>query len=131
MKESRTSSSGDFVSYVAVEVRSGKETHSVGGTIFGKTSPRLVMVDGFGLEVEPSGTILFIANKDVPGVIGTIGGVLAKHGINIANMANARKSAGGQALTVVSVDTEPDRKLIDELLGSPNIEGVHLIRMSG
>jgi D-3-phosphoglycerate dehydrogenase len=129
VKEVRTSAAEDFATYVSVEVRSGSETHVVGGTLFGKSSPRLVMVDGFDLEVEPRGSILFISNKDVPGVIGEVGRVLGDHGINIANMNNGRKSAGGEALTVVTLDSEPGRMVLKELANNPSITAVRLVRV--
>ncbi|HUW56816.1 MAG TPA: phosphoglycerate dehydrogenase [Planctomycetota bacterium] len=127
MNVTRTSAEGDFVTTVSVVVRSGDETHTVVGTLFGKSRPRLVMVDGFALEVEPAGTILFIHNKDVPGVIGEVGRILGDHGINIANMNNGRRSAGGDALTVVSVDTKPDEKVIAALTAASGLTAVKLV----
>lgn len=129
VKETRISVAGDFVTYMSVEVRSGSESHVVGGTLFGKNSPRLVMTDGFNLELEPTGNILFIHNKDVPGVIGEVGRILGDHGINIANMSNGRKSAGGEALTVVSVDTKPDDEVIRALTAAPSINAVKLVSL--
>ena len=146
VKETRTSDAEDFVTYMAVEVRAGNdpfdgaqgrpeqkskgETHVAGGTLFGKASPRLVLVDGFLLEIEPAGSVLFIRNKDVPGVIGEVGRILGDHRINIANMSNGRRSAGGEALTVVSVDTVPDAKVLQALAGASSVLAVKLVRLS-
>jgi D-3-phosphoglycerate dehydrogenase len=116
---------------MSVEVRAEGEGHVAGGTLFGKGSPRLVLVDGFTLEVEPAGSILFIRNKDVPGVIGEVGRILGDHKIHIANMSNGRRSAGGDALTVVSVDTEPDEKVLKALRGAASILVVKLVRVDG
>jgi D-3-phosphoglycerate dehydrogenase len=129
MKETRTSTAEEFVTYKSVEARSGAESHCVGGTLFGKSSPRLVLADGFELEVEPAGTILFIRNEDVPGVIGEVGRILGDHKINIGNMNNGRKSVGGEALTVVTVDTEPDETVVDELTRVPSIVDVRVVRL--
>lgn len=129
MNATRTSAEGDFVTIMSVAVRSGDETHTVSGTLFGKSKPRLVMADGFALEVEPTGTILFIHNEDVPGVIGEVGRILGQHGINIANMNNGRRSAGGEALTVVSVDTKPDEKVITALTAATSITSVKLVSL--
>ena len=126
----RTSAEGDFATTVSVEVRSGKETHLIGGTLFGKSSPRLVSADGFDLEVELAGTVLFIHNKDVPGVIGEVGRVLGGHGVNIANMNNGRKSAGGEALTVVTVDTKPDEEVVAELTRISSVTGVKVVTLN-
>jgi len=114
---------------MSVEVKSGSETHVAGGTLFGKSSPRLVLADGFDIEVEPVGTILAIFNKDVPGVIGEIGRVLGKGGINIANMYNGRKAVGGEALTVVIVDSEPPSDVIKVLTDAAGITAVKVINV--
>ena len=131
MKETRTSDAEDFVTYMAVEVRAGNETHVAGGTLFGKSSPRLVLVDGFTLEIEPAGCVLFIRNKDVPGVIGEVGRILGAHKINIATMSNGRRSAGGEALTVVSTDSVPDDQVVLALQGASNVLAVKLVRLDG
>jgi D-3-phosphoglycerate dehydrogenase len=128
LKETRTTETGDFTTTVGVTVIADGETHEVAGTLFGKSSPRLVLVDGFALECEPSGAILFIHNKDVPGVIGEVGRILGDHKINIANMANGRRSAGGEALTVVSVDSVPDAKVLKALQGASSVLAVKLVR---
>ena len=131
MKETRTSESEDFVSYMAVEVRAGAETHVAGGTLFGRSSPRLVLIDGFTLEIEPAGSVLFIRNEDVPGVIGEVGRILGDHKINIANMSNGRRSAGGAALTVVSTDSAPAPRVLAALEGARNVLAVKIVRLDG
>ena len=90
-----------------------------------------MLVDGFTLEIEPSGCILFIRNEDVPGVIGEVGHILGKHKINIANMANGRRNAGGEALTVVSTDSVPDDKVIQALQKAANVLAVKVLKLDG
>jgi D-3-phosphoglycerate dehydrogenase len=129
VKETRSSTAEEFVTYMSVEARSGDERHGVGGTLFGKSGPRLVLADGFELEVEPAGTILFIRNKDVPGVIGEVGRILGAHQLNIGSLNNGRKSVGGEALTVVTVDTDPAPAVIQELTRVPSIVDVRVVRL--
>ena len=124
-----SSTAEEFVTYMSVEARSGDERHGVGGTLFGKSGPRLVLADGFELEVEPAGTILFIRNKDVPGVIGEVGRILGAHQLNIGSLNNGRKSVGGEALTVVTVDTDPAPAVIQELTRVPSIVDVRVVRL--
>ena len=57
------------------------------------TSPRLVLLDGIGVEAPLEGTMIVICNTDQPGVIGEIGTILGKHGVNIANFALGRDEA--------------------------------------
>jgi len=130
MSETRRSAAGDFTTYMSVEVKAGRETHVAGGTLFGKSSPRLVLADGFDIEVEPVGTILAIFNKDVPGVIGEVGRILGENGINIANMYNGRKAVGGEALTVVIVDSEPSPDVVKQLTDAASITAVKVINVN-
>ena len=53
-------------------------------------SPRLVLVDGIDVEAPLEGTMIVIRNNDQPGVIGEIGTILGRHGVNIANFALGR-----------------------------------------
>ena len=72
------------------------------GAVFEKGSPRLVTVDGIGVEAPLEGTMIVVSNRDEPGVIGEIGTILGKHGVNIANFALGRND--GHAVGVVIVD---------------------------
>jgi D-3-phosphoglycerate dehydrogenase len=48
--------------------------------------------------------MLIIANDDQPGVIGEVGTILGRHGVNIASFALGRSDVG--AIGVVNVDDE-------------------------
>ena len=51
--------------------------------------------------------MLIICNDDQPGVIGEVGTILGRHGVNIANFALGRNETG--AVGVVNVDEEAER----------------------
>ena len=76
----------------------------VEGTVFEPNSPRLVSVRGVAVEAPLGGTMLIIANDDQPGVIGEVGTILGRHGVNIANFALGRGETG--AIGVVNVDED-------------------------
>ena len=59
---------------------------------------------GVDVEAPLGGTMLIIANDDQPGVIGEVGTILGRHGVNIANFALGRSDTG--AIGVVNVDEE-------------------------
>ena len=54
------------------------------GSVFSKNHIRIVNVIGFDTDLDPSGNMLFIKNKDVPGVVGKIGTLLGSLDINIS-----------------------------------------------
>jgi D-3-phosphoglycerate dehydrogenase len=91
------------------------------GTLFGRKDPRIIKVDDFPVEIIPEGTLLVMYNNDKPGVIGNIGTLLGKHGINIAWMHFGREKAGGTAMSVVCIDSPADDAIMAEIKKLPNI----------
>ncbi|GIH13546.1 phosphoglycerate dehydrogenase [Rugosimonospora africana] len=75
----------------------------VSGTVHGGV--RLTRVDGFDLELAADGVLLFFRYLDRPGVVGTVGTILGGAGLNIAAMQVARRSAGGETLMTLTVDS--------------------------
>jgi D-3-phosphoglycerate dehydrogenase len=65
-------------------------------------NPRLVLLNGVPVEAPLGGTLLLISNNDQPGVIGEVGTILGKQGVNIANFALGRGPGG--AVGVVNLD---------------------------
>jgi len=56
-----------------------------------------------------------IANHDQPGVIGEVGTILGRHGVNIASFALGRSDAG--AIGIVNVDADAGhRQALDAAL---------------
>jgi D-3-phosphoglycerate dehydrogenase len=56
-----------------------------------------------------------IVNDDKPGVIGKVGAMLGDNNVNIAGMNVGRQNAGGEALTIIEVDSAVDTAIIDKL----------------
>ena len=65
--------------------------------------------------------ILIFENKDRPGIVGEVGTLFGKHGVNIASMSLSRNEVGGRALTVLNLDSVPGPALVAELLDNPDI----------
>jgi D-3-phosphoglycerate dehydrogenase / 2-oxoglutarate reductase len=82
------------------------EQVSVSGTLIGISQrERLVEVDGYDVDVEPTDHLAFFRYEDRPGMVGMVGGLLGEAGINIAGMQVCRDSKGGHALVALSVDS--------------------------
>lgn len=85
---------------------------SVSGTYLDapRSATKLTEMDGYDLELDAEGVLVFFRYADRPGVVGTIGTLLGEAGINIAAMQVARRAAGGEALMALTVDSpvEPD-----------------------
>ena len=72
--------------------------------MFGNEAPRLVEIFGIGIEADLDGHMLYVVNDDKPGFIGRIGTLLGNHGINIGTFNLGRRSAGGEAVLLLSLD---------------------------
>ncbi|MDY7039170.1 MAG: phosphoglycerate dehydrogenase, partial [Thermodesulfobacteriota bacterium] len=94
--ESKTKTSEDFASLIMLRVKSLEGENIVSGTIYGKTSPRILRINDFYLEAIPEGHILLIHNEDIPGVIGRIGTALGKYNVNIGRMHVGQEKAKKQ-----------------------------------
>jgi D-3-phosphoglycerate dehydrogenase len=103
---------------------------SAGGTFFGSPdNPRIVRLFSQPVEIMPFGVVLLLRNKDRPGIVGHIGTLLAKHKVNIAGMSLSRDMAGGQALTVLNLDSVPTPELLNELKKDGDISNVSVVKL--
>jgi D-3-phosphoglycerate dehydrogenase len=130
VEEVKSNVETDFNEWLHLEVYSDGVKTSAGGTFFGaQNQPRIVRINGVPVEVTPAGVLFVMTNKDRPGIVGYLGGLMAKHGINIANMTLCRDNKGGHALTVLNLDTLPPQGLLAELQEDPDISNVHLVQL--
>ena len=70
---------------------------------------------------------MIVSNTDTPGVIGTIGTVIAKHKANIAGMSLSRNQVGECALTVINLDADLDPSARETLLADTHIHSAKLL----
>ena len=68
----------DYENLIRVTVRTERRERCVSGTLFGGTRPRVVEINGTPIEAELGEHMLYVTNKDEPGVIGAIGGPLVR-----------------------------------------------------
>jgi D-3-phosphoglycerate dehydrogenase len=114
---------------IRVDVKTDQKTSSAAGTLFTREDPRVVMIDGFDVEVEAEGYLLLISNRDVPGIVGQIGTLLGINKINIAGMTLGRDKPGGQARTVLKIDSVIPDPVMQEIRKAKNILDAKLIRL--
>ncbi len=82
-------------------------------------------MDGVEVDTIPQGNILLVKNEDTPGIVGKVGSLLGKHGINIARMGLGRKPGSGRAVMLIEIDNEAPPAVLEEL---PRIPGVREAR---
>ena len=121
VEQSRTDP-GAFSSVVAVDLVVGDHVHRAAGTLFGRSMPRLVQLEGHRLEAYLDGTLMIFMHEDVPGIIGNVGTAFGGTGVNIAQMTVGRSAPGGDAIGVLSLDQEPTEESLTQVRAC---EGIH------
>jgi D-3-phosphoglycerate dehydrogenase len=127
--ESKSSRATDFASSITVRAKSQDKEIEVEGAIFGNNNPRIVKINNFYLEAVPEGHIIILHNRDVPGVVGTIGTLLGEKGINIAGLELGREKVGGMAIALVHVDEPVPKETLDALRRLPNVISADLVKL--
>lgn len=102
-----------YDSLIRVEMRSEGNDITIEGV--SSKEPKIVMINGYKVDVEPEGTMLISSYQDIPGVIGAIGTKLGEREINIAKMQVGRQEPGGEAVMVLKVDQIVPESVLEEL----------------
>ena len=105
----------DYTNLVTFRASSATDETCVSATLFSEKNQRIVSVNNFRVEFKPEGTLLYIINKDVPGVVGKVGTILGEREINIAEYNLAREASGGKALAIVTIDSVLDADTMNAL----------------
>ena len=114
LTESTSTRGRSFRSLISLKLQTSAGERYVEGTVVPGFGPRLVLLNGVPLEASLQGTTILFLNRDEPGVIGQIGTILGKHGVNIANFALGRSDSG--AVAAVNVDEPADRKISEDVM---------------
>ena len=94
-----------------------------------RTNAAIMEVDRFGLERALAGDVLITHHHDQPGVIGQIGTILGRYGVNIAGMQVGRHARGGEALMVTNVDDAIPAAALVELNAIPGIGSAFVVSL--
>jgi D-3-phosphoglycerate dehydrogenase len=115
---------------IRIELVTDQGTFSAMGAMV-LDKPRLLQVEGISCEATLDGTLMYVSNLDVPGVIGYLGTVLGKNGINIASFALGRQEESARkpnaplmALSIVETDQPVNEEVIRQLFENPAVKVV-------
>ena len=129
----KSNKSRDYSELILLEAEAGDgENYAVEGTLIGKAGgglPRIVTINGREVEAAPEGIMLVVENRDVPGIVGTLGTILGEDGTNIAAMSLSRNRVGGLALNVVNLDSRPSDKAFQQIISSDSIESARVVSL--
>ncbi len=119
--EVKRDKSGVYDGYIKLTVKTERQTRSVAGTVFSDGKPRFIQIKDINLDAEIGRHMIYVTNKDVPGMIGFIGVTFGKHNANIANFQLGRKGPGDDAIALLYVDEPVSEAVLDELRSNPSI----------
>jgi D-3-phosphoglycerate dehydrogenase len=121
IKEIKEKEHEDYTTLLSIRLKGPKGENVAYGTLLGKKEPRLVKVNKIPVDADLTGSMLFLYTYDKRGIIGDLGSVLSKHGINIGGMHFGREAVGGLAISLLDVDERVSDGVIKEVQALPNI----------
>ncbi len=120
IKEMRSDDAGSYQSLVTVDVVTEQQSRSIRGTLF-NDEPRVVEIKGISIDAKLGPNMLYITNRDKPGLVGNLGKTLGDAGINIATFHLGRADEGGDAIALIEVDGTPSADVLNALAKLENI----------
>jgi D-3-phosphoglycerate dehydrogenase len=127
--EQRSTRRAAFTNSLGIALKTATETVSVLGMVGLKNMPRLLGLNDIDIEAPLNGTLLYIQNQDVPGVIGAVGTVLGKHLINIASFALGRNQDCREAIGLINVDNPIPAPVVAEIKALPAVRQARVVKM--
>jgi len=116
VRESKTSESQDYTNMISVSIRgNGKWKRSFAGTVFKNNELRILRIDQFTMDIQPTGNLAIILHRDRPKLVGQIGMILGEYDINIAGMQLDREEPGGKALMILTVDSPVGPEVMEKI----------------
>ncbi len=91
--------------------------------------PHLAGMGEFALDAELAGLILVTRHHDRPGIVGSVGTILAESGINISSLELSRLSAQGQAMMFVSIDDGMPESVLERVRSADGIIDARLVEL--
>ncbi len=89
---------------------------TIDGTLMGiRMVEKIIAINGFDLDLPPTENMIFLQYGDKPGVVGIVGNILGKAGLNIAGMQVARSDNAKEALMAITVDSAVSADLVSAI----------------
>lgn len=121
---------------ISLELGSDAGSFSVVGAVV-LDKPRLLQVEGISCEATLDGNLMYSKSEDVPGVIGYLGTMLGRNGINIANFAlgredpvvnaQAKSREPLKAISIIETDEPVPDSVVAELFENKAVKSVRRV----
>jgi D-3-phosphoglycerate dehydrogenase len=135
-------STGGAGSVLSILLKTSSQEHLVKGAVLHGHLPRILAIDDIDVEAPLERNLIYMRNRDVPGVIGRVGTILGEHKINIANFSLGRQAGNGasapsgakkgeprDAVAVVHVDGQVPDEVLAALRKVPAVKQAKAIKL--
>jgi D-3-phosphoglycerate dehydrogenase len=129
LAETKRTGARDYTDLIRVTVVSGKNSVRVVGTLIGRRNrPHLLEAWGQRFDVQLEQNVTVFRYCDVPGMIGRVGTIFGRHGINIVSAAVGRQdddtaeTGNRLAAMVITTDSPVPREVLDEVVAGDGFE---------
>jgi D-3-phosphoglycerate dehydrogenase len=127
--ELRSSRRAAFSNSLGIALKTEADCASALGMVGMRNSLRILGINDIDIEAPLRGTLLYIRNQDVPGVIGRVGTVLGDRNVNIASFALGRNPESREAIGLVNVDNPVPGEAMNEIRTIPAVRLARVIEL--
>jgi D-3-phosphoglycerate dehydrogenase / 2-oxoglutarate reductase len=128
--EVRSARRATFSNSLGVGLKTETESTSVLGMVGPRGGLRILGINEIDIEAPLRGVLLYISNKDVPGVIGRVGTILGDRRINIANFALGRDPKAPEAIGLVNIDNHVPDEVLAEIRAIPAVRQARVVDLA-
>ncbi len=126
--EQRREATPDHTCLLSVRAHLADGERTICGTVYNDVA-HIVHIDGYHVDIVPSGNMVITQHTDRPGIIGKVGNLLGDNGINIAGMHVGREATGGRAIMVLMIDEEVPADLMEQIRRIPGMERARMVSL--
>jgi D-3-phosphoglycerate dehydrogenase / 2-oxoglutarate reductase len=127
--ELRSSRRAAFSNSLGIALKTEADCASALGMVGLHNSLRILGINDIDIEAHLRGTLLYIRNQDVPGVIGRVGTVLGDRNVNIASFALGRNPDSHEAIGLVNVDNPLSAETLNDIRAIPAVRLARVIEV--
>ena len=126
--ERRTPALENLTSSLTLTVHTTEGEWSVMGTVL-RGAPHVLRINDFWIDFVARGQLLVSEHIEGLGVLGRVGTLLGKAGINISFLQVGRRERGGLGMMVLGVDDPLTQEVLDTLLDLPSIRSAYSLHL--
>jgi D-3-phosphoglycerate dehydrogenase len=132
VRETISLESGDYRNLIRMIVTEGDGAQfPIAGTVLEHKHPRIVQIGDFPITFVPEGKLAYVPHKNVPGVIGRVGGIMGDYGVNISRMVTSSgvNNVSRDSIMILGVDNDVPQAAIDRCLQIDEIYEMKIIEL--